>query len=377
MQGLGDLPGGSFYSSAGGVSADGSVIVGFSDSKSSGQAFRWTSDGGMVALGDLPGGEVFSTAMGVSADGSVIVGASSSASGAEAFRWTSDGGMVGLGHLVPSGLFGSEAYDVSADGSVIVGSSNDIAFRWTAASGMERLWDVLLANGVNPAADGWTALGWALGISADGNTIVGHGTRNGIEAFVATLPQPAPDIVASAFEFNDLPHRIVTTFDQNVSGSLGTDDVLIENLTTQQTIPSSDFALAYDASTNTATFSYTGNASGINGVLPDGNYRATLLAAGITGPGGTPMAQDHILNFFFLNGDANRDARVNLQDFNVLAASFGQSGRTFSQGDFSYDGQVNLVDFNILASRFGAAIAPSARPVAEDGPDDEEEWPLV
>jgi len=31
------------------------------------------------------------------------------------------------------------------------------------------------------------------------------------------------------------------------------------------------------------------------------------------------------LDFFFMNGDANRDRRVNLQDFNVLASRFGQA----------------------------------------------------
>jgi hypothetical protein len=42
--------------------------------------------------------------------------------------------------------------------------------------------------------------------------------------------------------------------------------------------------------------------------------------------------------FFFVIGDANRDQRVNLDDFNILAANFGQFGRAFSEGDFNYDG---------------------------------------
>ena len=42
--------------------------------------------------------------------------------------------------------------------------------------------------------------------------------------------------------------------------------------------------------------------------------------------------------FFFVNGDANRDQRVNLDDFNILAANFGQFGRAFSEGDVNYDG---------------------------------------
>lgn len=58
MVGLGDFPGGEFGSQAYGVSADGSVVVGFGApaAPSFFEAFRWTSAGGMVGLGDLPGG---------------------------------------------------------------------------------------------------------------------------------------------------------------------------------------------------------------------------------------------------------------------------------------------------------------------------------
>src|SRR5262245_56570228 len=88
LQSLGDLPGGGFYSRANAVSADGSVVVGNSDSGKGqfGEAFRWTAAGGMVGLGDLPGGDFYSDATGVSADGSVVVGTTYSSSGLEPFR---------------------------------------------------------------------------------------------------------------------------------------------------------------------------------------------------------------------------------------------------------------------------------------------------
>jgi len=53
FQGLGDLYGGIFRSDAKGVSADGSVVVGWSDSVSGYQAFRWEA-GVMTGLGYLP-----------------------------------------------------------------------------------------------------------------------------------------------------------------------------------------------------------------------------------------------------------------------------------------------------------------------------------
>ena len=53
----------------------------------------------MIALGELAGGEFRSSANAVSADGSVVVGYSNSAAGPEAFRWTQSDGMQGLGDL--------------------------------------------------------------------------------------------------------------------------------------------------------------------------------------------------------------------------------------------------------------------------------------
>jgi probable HAF family extracellular repeat protein len=149
----------------------------------------------MIGLGDLPGGGFSSSANGVSADGAVVVGYSVSALGIEAFRWTASGGMIGLGDL-PGGEFRSFANSVSGDGAVVVGyvssASGQEASRWTAGAGTQRLWDVLLAQGVNPADDGWTRLVVANGVSFDGNTIVGSGTRNGnAEAFVAVVPEPS------------------------------------------------------------------------------------------------------------------------------------------------------------------------------------------
>ena len=88
---------------------------------------------------------------------------------------------------------------VSDDGSVVVGRSYASgwyeAFRWTSGGGMERLWDVLVAAGVDPAADGWTALWDSSAISSDGTTIVGRGQYQGFDeaflAFIPAVPEPA------------------------------------------------------------------------------------------------------------------------------------------------------------------------------------------
>ena len=85
--GIGDLPGGAFFSQAFGISSDGSTIVGQSESASGLQAFRWTEADGMVPLGYLEGG-FFSTASCVSADGTVVVGSGTTGHKLEAFQWT-------------------------------------------------------------------------------------------------------------------------------------------------------------------------------------------------------------------------------------------------------------------------------------------------
>ena len=161
----------------------------------------------------------------------------------------------------------------------------------------------------------------------------------------------APVVTASTFAFETAPHKLRFTFSENVGPSLQASDLVVRDTVTQASIIVN--AVTWDGATNTATFT-------LNNVVPDGTYRATLNGAGVTDPAGNPLAADHTYDFFFLAGDANHDGRVNLSDFNILAANFGQSERDFTQGDFNYDGTVNLQDFNVLAGRFGAVVAPAA-----------------
>ena len=203
MQGLGDLPGGAFGSEARGISGDGAVIVGIGASTLGNEAFRWTAAGGMVGLGELAGGAFDSQAFDASNDGSVIVGASVSAASSplpEPMRWSESTGMVGLGDL-PGGANAGQGFAVSGDGSLIVGYSETAlgqeAFVWDAANGMRNLRSVLAQNGIDMT--GWT-LKIAYDVSADGTRIAGWGVNpSGDEqAWFAVLPEPHGAIIVCA-----------------------------------------------------------------------------------------------------------------------------------------------------------------------------------
>jgi len=205
--GVGDLSGGTVLSAAQGVSGDGSVVCGYSNSATGDAAFRWTAAGGLQPLGDLTGGGTLSYADAVSADGSVIVGHSLSGSGDEAFRWTAGLGMQGLGDLPGNGFF-SIANGVNADGSVVVGHSESAlsgtlsaeGFRWSAATGIQPLGDLPGSNFFSVAT----------AVSADGMRIAGYGdsTAAGPSSSEATrwswpsAPQALGDLPGGGFGGN-------------------------------------------------------------------------------------------------------------------------------------------------------------------------------
>jgi hypothetical protein len=165
------------------------------------------------------------------------------------------------------------------------------------------------------------------------------------------LKRATPVAVSSPdFHYQTAPHALSVQFSANVAPNLSLADFVLQNLTSGTPVNPAAMMLAYDNATNVATITFP-NLPGQ--VLPDGNFRLTVSAAGVSDVAGNPMIGDFQFNFFQFAGDANHDGLVNLADFNILASNFGKPGRDFTQGDFNYDGAVDLLDFNLLSAHFG------------------------
>jgi probable HAF family extracellular repeat protein len=124
-----------YSAAATGVSQDGHVVVGWSESDEGVRAFRWTSADGIQSLGAgfMPGlMEPVSQATAISANSEVIVGwthyfdEGSYSARKMAFFWSIEGGF----EIVPTSSSGNNFIPraVSADGSVIVGDVETSAY---------------------------------------------------------------------------------------------------------------------------------------------------------------------------------------------------------------------------------------------------------
>ena len=227
----------------------------------------------------------------------------------------------------------------------------------------------IFANGVQVGSGPIAANGtWSVTTSVltDGTKSItarqanGSGSSGDSPALSITIDTVAPTVSSPLFAYFLNPNWVRFSFSENVGWSVAANDFDVQNLTTPGTLAVTP---TYDVSLNSVKLTFNGLP-----ILPDANFRATILSSGpghgVQDAAGNAVAT-YVHDFFYLRGDANRDKRVNLDDFNILAANFGQSFREWEQGDFTYDNVVNLDDFNLLAARFGTVLAaPSAAPTS-------------
>jgi probable HAF family extracellular repeat protein len=178
--GFQDLGPGDPFSSAIGISSDGSTIVsGHIGTDGFASPALWNSSG-VVDLGHPFNGctsldNSWGSGYGVNENGKVAVGLAWNCSGAEGFVWTAQRGNDTLGH--PAGNHSSRASAISANGQTIVGF-------WEDPTGPRR--PVRWMNGKHDLFLGATTLGEATAVTSDGTTIVGqdYGTLTYAQAFL-------------------------------------------------------------------------------------------------------------------------------------------------------------------------------------------------
>jgi hypothetical protein len=194
---------------------------------------------------------------------------------------------------------------------------------------------------------------------------------NGYLSYIATLSSPEfgvfilirtgsapPRVVSGNYDYLTATHKLVVEFSKDVSASLSTADLQVQNLTTAWPVTVS--GLSYNSATNTATFTFT------PAILGDGNYRATLLASGIADGWGNPLdgngdgvgGDNYLYNFYFLAADANRDRKVDIIDMGIVGTNWQQLPRTWPQGDFDYSGKVDIADLGMIGSNWQKYLAP-------------------
>jgi len=169
----------------------------------------------------------------------------------------------------------------------------------------------------------------------------------------------APLVSAQDFDYLAKP-SVSWTFNAPVRWELSIADITLTRRDSNTIIPSNNLSLAYDRGTDTARLTYTAN----NGILGDGDYRATLSNAAVRDLLGNQLDQTYTLDFFVFAGDANHDRVVDTRDFNALAGQFGGTNQNFAQGDFNYDGLVNSMDFNIFTGQYGHRLSLPAPAIA-------------
>lgn len=164
------------------ISADGTVVVGYSNVPGGNHAFRWTAAGGMQDLGDFG---YNSAATSVSADGTCVVGWAavlltrpdgSQGGYARVIRWTAEGGLQNIGGSSTSDPSNGIANSgigraVNGNGSVVLGDGGGCilteTFRWTPAAGTHSI-------GTFPLSDPCYSNVTAYALNLDGTVAVGQ-----------------------------------------------------------------------------------------------------------------------------------------------------------------------------------------------------------
>ena len=168
----------------------------------------------------------------------------------------------------------------------------------------------------------------------------------------------APYVVAQSYDESAVP-TIYVEFSEDVSNALSVYDLELINTTTSEQIPFANVELAYDAATNTASFTFPGYPDGI---LPPGDYTAMIYGS-LPDLFGNQLGTETPLSFTVatvpptLPGDYNQNGEVDAADYIVWRKTLGATGLpVYSGADGDGDGDITQADYNVWRSHFGETL---------------------
>jgi hypothetical protein len=204
-------------------------------------------------------------------------------------------------------------------------------------------------SGIYTITTGQIVNGNALSFTAISTGATASAPSQPLAVIVDTI---APTQAAPAlFQFLHFPQSISFNFAEPVTGLVNA--LALSNLTDNFQIPPAKMAATFNSPTASPTWTFPGYP---NGVLPDGNYHASLAAGSVTDIAGNPSAAEFSFDFFVLLGDLNRDRQVTISDFIDVSSNFNKTSASFTDGDMNYDGLVTISDFIDLAANFNKSI---------------------
>ena len=322
MTDLGTLGGSS--SSAYGVSADGSVVVGWAQNdEGHTRAFRWTASGSMTDLGTLGG--CCGAAYGVSANGSVVVGWARDDENwyTKAVRWTDSEGVQEID--TPYAYEGSVAYDVSASGSAIVGISY-----FTSGIGSVFLWQ----NGTVQTIASYAEA--VYGVSADGSVVVGSADYGAVRWVNGSMQDLGGGYGSTAYDVSADGSIVVGEFDTSVSGRE-------HAFRWTQATGAEDLNTVYADLLSDGSYLIAARA-----ISPDGRY---IVGYGYNAA--TRRNEAFLLDTGFpLRGDVDRNGSVDDADLLEVLFSFG--GQGYTNQDLNWDGTIDDADLLTVLFNFGS-----------------------
>jgi hypothetical protein len=168
-----------------------------------------------------------------------------------------------------------------------------------------------------------------------------------------------------AFEY-ERDQAVKIQFNKPIMG-LDDADLVVKNTTTGATLAGNAFSVEVIPA-NTLPWTYRWKH--VAGVMPNGNYTATLKAGSVTDFAGRPTTTDIVVSFRVLAGDTDGNGIINFDDYARIDAGFNQGLTGFSNGDFNYDGVVNFDDYALIDLAFNQQNnqRPSTRPGAAPKP---------